>query len=171
MTRSAAVTREEHARVSELLGREARGLRAIPVKNAEGQPMVIRVASLVDDKPFPTLFWLVDPGLNYRIDQLEAGGFIAELQARIDGEPGLRDAMAEDHAAHVALRNSLMTEEDRARLQCLGFFDSLQQRGIGGIEKPDRIRCLHTWYAAHLVAANMIGQLVDQHWAESLNAS
>ena len=66
------------------MGTEARGLRAIPVRNAGGEPMVIRVASLVDDKPFPTLFWLVDPALNYRIDQLEAGGAIAELQARID---------------------------------------------------------------------------------------
>ncbi|MEE4192370.1 MAG: DUF501 domain-containing protein [Halieaceae bacterium] len=165
MTRSASVSPQEHARVSELLGREARGLRAIPVKDAAGQPVVIRVASLVDDKPFPTLFWLVDPGLSYRIDQLEAGGFIAELQARIDAEPDLRKAMAEDHTAHIALRNSLMSEEDRARLQSLGFFESLQQRGIGGIEKPDRIRCLHTWYAAHLVAANTIGGLVDAHWS------
>ena len=53
-------------------------------------------------------------------------------------------------------------------MQCLGYFDSLQQRGIGGIEKPDRIRCLHTtWYAAHLVAPNTVGELVDAHWLES----
>ncbi len=165
MTRSPPVTADEHRRVSELLGREARGLQAIPVKDAKGQPVVIRVASLVEDKPFPTLFWLVDNALNYRIDQLEASGFIAELQAQIDADPGLQQTMAEDHAAHIALRNSLMGEEDRARLQCLGLFDSLQQRGIGGIKKPHRIRCLHTWYAAHLVAPNIIGQLVDAHWA------
>lgn len=165
MQRTSTITPEEHARVSELLGREARGLRAIPVRNAAGEPMVIRVASLVDDKPFPTLFWLVDPDLNYRIDQLEAGGTIAELQALIDTDERLRESMAEDHEAHIALRNSLMSEEERARIQCLGFFDALQQRGIGGIEKPHRIRCLHTWYAAHLVAPNTVGQLVDDHWA------
>ncbi len=165
MQRTATVTPEEHARVSELLGREARGLRAIPVRDANHEPIVIRVASLVDDKPFPTLFWLVDPSLNYRIDRLEAGGIIAEWQARIDAEAALRESMAEDHAAHIALRNSLMTEADRARLQSLGFYDALQQRGIGGIEKPDRIRCLHTWYAAHLIAPNTVGRLIDDYWA------
>ena len=108
MQRSPSVTPAEHQRVSELLGREARGLRAIPVKSDTGDPMVIRVASIVDDRPFPTLFWLVDPGLNYRIDQLEAGGFIAELQLRIDEDPSLRECMAEDHSAHIALRNALM---------------------------------------------------------------
>ncbi len=167
MQKSTTVAPEDHARVSELLGREARGLCAIPVRGDDGEPIVIRVASLVDDKPFPTLFWLVDRELNYQLDQLDAGGFIARLQARVDREPALREAMAEDHDAHIALRNALMSEEDRARLQSLGFFDSLQQRGIGGIEKPDRIRCLHTWYAAHLVAPNSIGRLVDAHWSEA----
>ncbi len=169
MQRTPSVTPEDHARVSELLGREARGLRAIPVRDANHEPVVIRVASLVDDKPFPTLFWLVDPSLNYRIDRLEAGGIIAEWQARIDAEDGLRESMAEDHVAHIALRNSLMTETDRARLQSLGFYDALQQRGIGGIEKPDRIRCLHTWYAAHMIAPNTIGRLVDEYWGSRRN--
>ncbi len=165
MPHSDRLSPEDHARVSELLGREARGLRAIPVRDANHDPVVIRVASLVDDKPFPTLFWLVDPSLNYRIDRLEAAGIIAEWQARIDVEEDLRESMAEDHAAHIALRNSLMSESDRARLQSLGFYEALQQRGIGGIEKPDRIRCLHTWYAAHLIAPNTVGKLVDEYWA------
>jgi hypothetical protein len=161
---SDTVSDRQRRRVNELLGREARGLRAIPVLGPNDEPVVIRVASLVDDRPFPTLFWLVDRELNYRIDQLEAAGLIASLQAQVDSDPALRESMAEDHAAHVALRKALMTEEDRARLQYLGFMDSLQSRGIGGIEKTTRIRCLHTWYAAHLVVPNSIGQLVDAHW-------
>lgn len=158
-------------KVSELLGREARGLQAVPVIGPDGEPKVIQVASLVDDRPFPTLFWLVDPDLNYRIDQLEARGLIARLQAQIDEDPDLQASMAEDHKAHVALRNKLMNPQDRERLESLGFLDALQRRGIGGIEKPARIRCLHTWYAAHLVEPNTIGRLVDQCWqdAESQN--
>jgi hypothetical protein len=156
------ISEAQRRRVNELLGRTARGLRDIPVTGAGGEPRVIRVASLVAEKPFPTLYWLVDPDLNYRIDQLEAGGLIAELQALVDRDPVLQEAMAEDHLAHIVLRNSLMTEEDRTRLQTLGFYDSLQSRGIGGIENPTRIRCLHTWYAAHLVTPNTIGRLLDE---------
>ena len=161
------VSRAQHQRVSELLGREARGLRDVPVAGDSGEPRVIRVASVVEDKPFPTLFWLVDPELNYRIDQLEAGGLIARLQAEVDQDQDLQESMADDHMAHIALRNALMTEEDRSRLQALGFYEGLQTRGIGGIEKPTRIRCLHTWYAAHLVVGNTIGRLVDRHFSET----
>ncbi len=57
------ITPQVRARVAALLGRDPRGLEAIAVAAADGSPMVIRVASLVDDTPFPTLFWLVDPGL------------------------------------------------------------------------------------------------------------
>ena len=153
------------ARVASLLGREPRGLRGIPVCREDGDPRVIQVASLVGDKPFPTLFWLVDPDLNYAIDRLEAGGFIAELQADIDQRPALQDAMRMDHQRHIALRNRLMTAPDKERLRALGFYETLQIRGIGGIEKASRVRCLHTWYAAHLVEPNSIGERVDQHWA------
>ena len=159
------VTEAQLAQVRELLGREPRGLEEVPVAHADGRPMVIRVASLVDDKPFPTLFWLVDAELSYRIDVVEAGGLIAELQARIDADLALRGAMAEDHRRHIALRESHMDDATRERLRELGFGDVLASKGIGGIADFSRIRCLHTWYAAHLVVPNTVGQLLDQHWA------
>jgi hypothetical protein len=56
-----------------------------------------------------------------------------------------------------------MEAGEQTRLRALGFYDNLQVRGIGGIEKPNRIRCLHTWYAAHLVVPNTIGRLVDEY--------
>jgi hypothetical protein len=119
------------------------------------------VASIVDDKPFPTLYWLVDREINYRIDQLEAAGVITTLQVQVDGNETLRLGMAADHQDHIALRERLMTGEDQARIDALGYRESLSRRGIGGIENPNRIRCLHTWYAAHLVVPNTIGRLVD----------
>ncbi len=78
------ITESERARVAQLLGREPRGLEAIQLRNASGDPSVIRVASLVDGKPFPTLFWLVDKQLNYWLDGLEASGKIAQIQRCID---------------------------------------------------------------------------------------
>lgn len=155
----------QYKRVAELLGREPRGLEDVPVVDDCGQPRVIRVASLVEGKPFPTLFWLVDPALNYRIDQEEARGLIKDFQIRVNAEPELQASMRRDHDAHIGLRDSFLAAEDRSALQAAGFSEVLQQRGIGGIADFTRIRCLHTWYAAHLVVPNTIGGLLDQHWA------
>ena len=151
--------------VEERLGRAPRGLRAVAVSDGEGNPVVIRVASIVDGRPFPTLFWLIDPAINLRIDREEAGGTIAGLQRLIDGDESLREQMAEDHRAHIALRDSYLTPEDRSAIARGGFEDALSGRGIGGIADPARIRCLHTWYAAHLVVPNAIGRLLDERWA------
>jgi hypothetical protein len=152
-------------RVAELLGREPRGLEAVAVVSSAGDPMVVRVASLVDDAPFPTLYWLVDPVLNYRLDQAEAGGLIKRLQRRVDGDPEMQRQMAGDHHAHIALRAGFLSDAIRARLDTLGFAGVLDHKGIGGIADFTRIRCLHTWYAAHLIVPNTIGAQVDEWWA------
>jgi len=154
-------------KVARLIGRQPRGLEEIAVWSASGEPVVIRVCSLVDDKPFPTLFWLVDPALTYRIDQLEASGMIQQLQQRIDADLTLQASMQADHDAHIALRERYMTPAVRRRLQELGFSDALANRGIGGIANFTRIRCLHTWYGAHLVAPNTVGTMLDQWWQRS----
>ncbi|MEM1114264.1 MAG: DUF501 domain-containing protein [Pseudomonadota bacterium] len=153
--------------VARLLGRRPRGLRAVPVRRENGDPVVIRVASLVAGKPFPTLFWLVDAELNLRIDREEAGGLIARFQAVVDDSPTLQAAMVEDHREHISLRDACMTAGDKAQLQELGFLGVLERRGIGGIEDFRYIRCLHTWYAAHLIQANTIGGLLDAHWSDN----
>ncbi len=150
--------------VAALLGRPPRGLEDIAVTDADGEPLVIRVSSLVDDKPFPTMFWLLDPGMCYRIDQLEAGGLIKQLQRRIDDDIDLQDRMREDHLAHIALRDRCMSAAVRLRLGELGFSGALLHKGIGGIADYTRIRCLHTWYGAHLVVPNTVGALLDEWW-------
>ncbi len=133
--------------------------------------MVIRVASLVDGRPFPTLFWLVDPELCLRIDRAEASGLIAALQAQVDESETLRAAMRRDHEAHIALRDAYLEEAERASLASAGYLKALEERGIGGIADFFRIRCLHTWYAAHLVVPNTIGALLDDYWRQSDGAA
>jgi len=150
--------------VRERLGREPRGLRAIAAVDEQGLPRVIRVASLVEGKPFPTLFWLIDPGLCLRIDREEAGGTIADLQRWVDGDTALKRQMARDHARHIDLRDAYLRDEERSHLSRVGQLDALRERGIGGIANFSRIRCLHTWYAAHLVERNVIGALLDERW-------
>jgi hypothetical protein len=152
--------------VATLLGRQPRGLEEIAVAGDSGKPVVIRVASLVDDRPFPTLFWLVDPALCYRIDQLEAGGLIKQFQQRFDADPDLQRGMRHDHQAHIALRESSMRMSVRQRLQELNFGEALASKGIGGIADFTRIRCLHTWYGAHLVVPNTVGGMLDDLWRQ-----
>jgi len=158
------VAPETVARVAALLGREPRGLEEIAVRGEAGNPVVIRVASLVNDRPFPTLFWLVDPAWCYRIDRLEAAGVIGLLQQRVDGDESLRRGMRGDHRAHIALRRDCMSAAVRRRLAELDYADVLAARGIGGIADFTRIRCLHTWYAAHLVVPNTVGHMLDEQW-------
>jgi len=160
------VTTDQRARVAALLGREPRGLRAIPVADALGEPLVIRVASVVDEKPFPTLYWLVGAELCLRIDRLEAAGWIARLQDRVDASTPLQQAMRDDHARHREDRSRFLSDAERQLLSERGMQAALDARGIGGISEPTRIRCLHTWYAAHLVNANAIGELIDRVLAE-----
>ena len=160
------LTPETIQQVAALLGREPRGLEAIAVAGPAGEPRVIRVASLVEDKPFPTLFWLVDPDLCYRIDQQEATGLIARFQAQIDADPELCRRLREDHRAHIALREGFMSPSVRRRLQELNFAEALAGRGIGGIANFTRIRCLHTWYGAHLVVPNTVGRMLDDWWSQ-----
>jgi hypothetical protein len=157
--------------VRERLGRAPRGLRAVAVSDGAGRPVVIRVASLVDGKPFPTLFWLIDPALNLRIDREEAGGTIAVFQRRVDADEALREDMAADHRAHIALRDDYLSDDERVALERNGLLPALTQRGIGGIADPTRIRCLHTWYAAHLVVPNTVGRLLDDRWRDHDRAS
>ena len=160
-----SVSPQMFQRVEQLLGRTPRGLEDVPVTTCAGEPMVIRVASLVEDKPFPTLFWLVAPDLGLRIDREEAGGLIARMQAQIDASPALQASMREDHRRHMALRDSSLSTADRQRLQELGFGMVLAQNAIGGLGDYGRTRCLHTWYAAHLVEPNTVGRLLDDYWA------
>ena len=154
------------AEIEKRLGRPPRGLQAVALYSAAGEPMVIQVASLVEGKPFPNLYWLIDPRLVYRIDCDEAGGLIHRLQERVDKRPELRDGMVADHLAFIDLRNNSMSHAIRTQLQKLGYFQLLQRRGIGGIADFGRIRCLHTWYAAHLIVPNTVGQLLDEHWQQ-----
>jgi hypothetical protein len=128
--------------------------------------MVIRVASLVDDKPFPTLYWLIDPALCYRIDQVEAVGLIKQLQQQIDANPELQSSMRNDHLAHIERRQGYMAASVEQRLAELNFEDVFASKGIGGIADFTRIRCLHTWYAAHLVVPNTVGGLLDAYWLD-----
>ena len=118
--------------VTERLGREPRGFCDVSAFNAQGTPAVIRVSSVVDGKPFPTLFWLIDANISLKIDRLEAAGWIARLQRDVDISATLQEQMALAHEAHKRVRETFLSEAERTLLTDRGMMSALADRGIGG---------------------------------------
>ena len=70
--------------IEQQLGRPPSGLQEVMKRNHNGFPAVLRVATMVEHNPFPTLFWLSDVQLNKWIHDLESAGMIERVQRIID---------------------------------------------------------------------------------------
>ena len=154
----------DFSKVETLLGRRPRGLCEIVHRDQKGDPSVIRVASLVENKPFPTLFWLINKDLKKRLDRLEASGLIQELEDKIEHNPKMQEQLKEDNTRYISLRNEYMSNETKDKLKELNYYEHLQKIGIGGISNFSKVRCLHMQYAFHLVSKNMIGSILDENY-------
>ncbi|MBN1859091.1 DUF501 domain-containing protein [Candidatus Bipolaricaulota bacterium] len=142
------------------LGRTPRGLLGIARRCPYGFPQVIAVYPIVDDKPFPTTYWLTCPHLSRHIGRIEAAGMIGLLEKRVREQPGLRDALDQSHRAAIAVRRQLLSGEDQTRLEQELRLGAVLSRGIGGIADWSRLKCLHLHVAYALAQSNPIGDLV-----------
>jgi uncharacterized protein len=110
---------------------------------AEGAPVVIAVAPLLDDgSVFPTTFWLTCPRLVGAVHDLESAGAGALLAERIAGDAGFAASVVEADAAYRA-----------ARLAEGGGIDPCEGVGVAGQRDPLAVKCLHARLAAHLAGA------------------
>lgn len=150
--------------ITEQLGRAPRGIEAVAATDGEGTPLVLRMAPIVDDKPFPTLYWLSSEHLKVVISRIEADGAIKRLEARLREEPELLAAYHASHRDYVDARWRHMSPAQEAEITRLGYSGLLTTRGIGGIANWDQVRCLHTQYAHHLCGNNVIGQWMDAEY-------
>lgn len=151
--------------IAEELGREPKGLTHITATDSQQRPLVVQVASLVDDKPFPTLYWLSSRLLVKELSHLEAAGVIKQLEARLQEDSELLAAYRKSHEDYIRRRWQAMSAATRQRVEQLGFTELFNRRGVGGIENWNQVRCLHTQYAHHLSGHNAIGQWLDQEYA------
>ncbi len=147
--------------IAEQLGRAPRGIEAVAATDGEGTPLVLRMAPIVDGKPFPTLYWLSSERLKVALSRLEAGGVIKSLESRLQADPDFLAAYHASHRDYVATRWHRMSADQAAEVRRLGYEAVLRERGIGGIANWDQVRCLHTQYAHHLCGDNVIGQWLD----------
>ncbi len=126
-------------RVRELLGRDPQGRYEVVVRDAAGDPVVLRNAPLLDDgTPMPTRYWLIGPDEIRRIGQLEAAGGVNAAEAAIPA-----DELAAAHARYAAERDAEIPA-DHTGPRPFG--------GVGGTRIG--VKCLHAHWGWHLAGGD-----------------
>jgi hypothetical protein len=119
-----------------------------------GLPAVIETFPLIDDEPFPTLYWLTCVRACSEIGRIEASGAMGDLTERLHEDADFAAAFDSAQRDYIERRDGL------ARLEGAG--------GVGG-GPTDRVKCLHAHYAHHLVCGcNPVGAWVDEQVGEVL---
>ena len=142
------------------IGRKPRGLTGVAHRCRYGFPQVVRGHPIVNREPFPTLYWLTCPYLAGEIDRLEAGGWVGRFEERLSQDRDLSTRYEAAWESYVENRLALLSGEDLQYLRDREMLASLAERGIGGIAKPRRLKCLHLHTAHALASANPIGEVV-----------
>ncbi|EPJ47423.1 MAG: hypothetical protein OFPII_13100 [Osedax symbiont Rs1] len=146
------------------IGREPQGIVAIAARGDNGVPVVLQMRSIVDGKPFPTLYWLCSKDLSKALGSIETLGWVKEIEQRLAVDEPLQAAYFANQQQYVARRQQAMSAEDLATIEQRGFTEMFCRYGIGGISQWDKVRCLHMQYAHHLAAENVIGKLLDEEF-------
>ena len=135
-----AETARDRASVRALLGREPLGSFEVVVRDAAGEPVVIRNAPLLDDgTPMPTRYWLVGPTEVLAVSRLEAAGGVRRAEAEVDPA-----ALADAHRRYAAERDAALAFSRPPA--------DVEPGGVGGTRKG--VKCLHAHYAWYLAGGD-----------------
>lgn len=139
--------------VTALLGRRPAGPFEVVVREARGEPIVIRNAPLLDDgTPMPTLYWLVGSRQRTQVSRLEAAGGVRRAEAEVDPA-----ALAAAHGRYAAERDAALPSGHRG---------SRPRGGVGGTARG--VKCLHAHYAWHLAGGDdPVGRWVSERLADA----
>ncbi len=139
--------------VERLLGRAPQSAFEVVVRDAAGDPVVIRNAPLLDDgRPMPTLYWLVGHDAVVRVSRLEAAGGVDRAEAEIPA-----DEIAAAHARYAAEREAEIPTTH------------LGPRPSGGVAGTRvGVKCLHAHYGWYLAGGDdPVGRWVAEHLHEA----
>jgi hypothetical protein len=138
----------DHDAVERLLGRRPQGAYEVVVRHADGSPLVIRNAPLLDDgTPMPTRYWLVGEPERTQVSRLESEGGVDEAEAAVDPI-----ALAAAHARYAAEREAALPP---------GHAGPRPTGGVGGTRVG--VKCLHAHYAWFLAGGDdPVGRWVDE---------
>jgi exopolyphosphatase/guanosine-5'-triphosphate,3'-diphosphate pyrophosphatase len=141
----------DEERVAELLGRPPRGSFSVVVRDAAGDPVVIRNSPILDDGiPMPTLYWLVGSTVRRQVDRLESTGGVDAAEAAVDPVE-----LADAHARYAAERDRAVPSD---------WFGPTPSGGVGGTRRG--VKCLHAHYAWYLAGGDdPVGRWIDEQLA------
>lgn len=129
----------DRARVAELLGREPRGAFDVVVKDATGDPVVLRNAPFLDDgTPMPTRYYLVGIELVKAVSRIEAAGAVDEVEKELDD-----DIIAAIHRRYEVERDAAIAG---------GHTGPRPSGGVGGTRVG--VKCLHAHVANQLATGD-----------------
>lgn len=139
---------DDDAEVERLLGRPPRGAYEVVVRHADGSPLVILNAPLLDDgTPMPTRYWLVGEPERTWVSRLESDGGVDRAEREVDP-----DELAAAHARYAA---------ERAAALPPGHTGPRPYGGVGGTRTG--VKCLHAHYAWYLAGGDdPVGRWVDE---------
>jgi hypothetical protein len=125
--------------VAALLGRLPQGDFEVVVRDAHGEPVVVRNAPLLHNgTPMPTRYWLTGREAVREVSRLEAAG-------------GVRRAEAELAAVAITAAHDRYAAERDAALPP-GWEGPRPHGGVGGTRTG--VKCLHAHYAHHLAGGD-----------------
>lgn len=125
--------------VTRLIGRVPQGEFRVVVRSAQGEPVVLMNAPLLDDgTPMPTLYWLVGDAEVYAVSQLEADGAVDEVENLI----GL-EAIDAIHASYARSREAIIPASHAGHRP---------SGGVGGTRRG--VKCLHAHFAHWLAGGD-----------------
>ena len=135
--------------VARLLGREPEGAFEVVVRDATGDPVVIRNAPLLaDGRPMPTRYWLIGRREVLAVSRLEAAGGVRRAEAEVDAA-----AVADAHARYRRERDLAIPAS---------WEGPRPSGGVGGTATG--VKCLHAHYAWHLAGGDdPVGRWVAAH--------
>lgn len=145
-------TAADRDRVRELLGREPQGAYEIVVRRADGDPVVVRNAPILDDgTPMPTRYWLIGAREHLMVSRLESAGGVRRAEAELPAEE-----VADAHRRYALERDAHLPTGHRG------------PRPSGGVAGTRTgVKCLHAHYAWFLAGGDdPVGRWVAEHLAE-----
>ena len=123
------------------------------VRDAAGDPVVIRNAPLLDDgTPMPTLYWLVGKEATLAVSRLESRGAVRQAESEIDAS-----SVQAAHDRYAAERDALLAPDHTG---------PRPSGGVGGTRRG--VKCLHAHYAWFLAGGDdPVGRWVDERLSEA----
>jgi hypothetical protein len=143
---------DDHQLVAELLGRTPQSDYEVVVRDAQGEPVVLRNAPFLHDgTPMPTRYWLAGRDTNRLIGRLEAAGGVRRAETELPAA-----LIADAHARYAAERDAHIPATHTG---------PRPSGGVGGTREG--VKCLHAHYAWYLAGGDdPVGRWVAEHLRE-----